>query len=298
MVQLSYMKQAQFYEKLSNNAVACRLCNHFCQITSNNLGICQARKNIAGELFSLNYGKIIAEHIDPIEKKPLYHFLPRTQTYSIACAGCNFRCLNCQNADISQLTPKMINTIDELPEADPEEIIERALAALCPSIAYTYTEPTIFVEFALECMKLAHRRGLANVWVSNGYMSPDCLEKIIPHLDAINIDLKSFCEETYQKICGARLQPILDNLQAIKGKNVHLEVTTLIIPAINDSEKELSDVAKFINDKLGDDTPWHVSAFHPTYKLASLPATTAETVLRAVKIGENAGLKRVYGGNI
>jgi len=292
------MKEALFYQKLENNSVKCLLCNHYCQIASNNNGICQARRNIGGRLYSLNYGKIIAENIDPIEKKPLYYFLTGTLTYSIACAGCNFRCLNCQNSDISQLTPKMINTIDQLPEADPEEIIERALAAGCPSIAYTYTEPTIFAEFALDCMKLAHHRGLANIWVSNGYMSPVCLEKIAPYLDAINLDLKSFSDETYQKICGARLRPVLDNLIRLKNKNIHLEVTTLIIPSVNDSEKELGDLAKFINNKLGAATPWHVSAFYPTYKLSNLPATAKETILRAVEIGKKAGLEHVHGGNI
>ncbi len=292
------MQEAKFYQKLENNRTSCQLCNHYCQIVSNNNGICRARKNIDGRLFSLNYGKIIAEHIDPIEKKPLYHFLPGTLTYSIACAGCNFHCLNCQNSDISQLTPKLINTIDALPEISPEEIIERVLAAGCPSIAYTYTEPTIFAEFALSCMKLARHHGLANVWVSNGYMSPACLEAIAPCLDAINIDLKSFNKETYQKICGAKLEPILDNLLWLKNKNIHLEVTTLIMPGINDSEAELSAIAKFISNKLGAATPWHVSAFYPTYKLSNLPATARETILQAVEIGKKAGLEHVHGGNI
>ena len=292
------MQEAKFYQKSENNWVSCQLCNHFCQIASNNLGICRARKNIGGRLFSLNYGKVIAEHIDPIEKKPLYHFMPDTLTYSIACAGCNFRCLNCQNSDISQLTPKLINTIDQLPEITPEDIIERALAAGCPSISYTYTEPTVFAEFALDCMMLAQHRGLANIWVSNGYMSPTCVDDIAPYLNAINVDLKSFNKETYQKICGANLEPILDNLIRLKNKKIHLEVTTLIMPGINDSAAELRAIAKFINDELGSATPWHVSAFYPTYKLAALPPTTAETILQAIEIGKNEGLEHVHGGNI
>ena len=292
------MKEALFYQKLENNSVKCQLCNHYCQIASNNNGICGARKNIGGQLFSLNYGKIIAEHIDPIEKKPLYHFLPDTLTYSIAAAGCNFRCLNCQNADISQLTPKLINTIDALPEITAEEIIERALAANCPSISYTYTEPTVFAEFALDCMKLARHHGLANIWVSNGYMSTACLEEIAPHLDAINIDLKSYNNETYQKLCGAKLPPILDNLLWLKNEKIHLEVTTLIIPGINDSQRELQDIAKFIHKKLGAETPWHVSAFYPTHKLLDLPPTAKEKILQALEIGKREGLKSIYGGNI
>jgi len=292
------MKEALFYKKLENNAVKCQLCNHFCQIASNNSGICGVRKNINGKLFSLNYGKIIAEHIDPIEKKPLYHFLPGTLTYSIAAAGCNFRCLNCQNADISQLTPGLINSIDALPEISREEIVERALASDCPSLSYTYTEPTVFAEFALDCMKLARKKELKNIWVSNGYVSPSALKKITPYLDAINIDLKSFNNETYQKICGASLQPILNNLIWLKNKKIHLEVTTLIIPGINDSERELRDIAQFISAKLEKKTPWHVSVFYPTHKLLSVPPTSKESVFQAMEIGKKIGLKHVHAGNI
>lgn len=288
------MKQALFYKKINGQKIQCQLCNHFCQINNNKKGICQVRKNIDGILYSLNYGKIIANHIDPIEKKPLNHFLPDTLTYSIASAGCNFKCLHCQNADISQIDNKLTEINNQTAETSAREIIRQAIINKCPSISYTYTEPTIFAEFALECMKLVKERKLKNIWVSNGYMSTDLLEAIRKYLDAINIDLKFFKEESYQKICKAKLQPVLDNLIWIKKNNIHLEVTTLIIPTINDSEEELKFMAKFIFNHLGADTPWHISAFYPTHKLTDLPATSRNKILLAQSIGEKIGLKYIF----
>ncbi|MEK7653494.1 MAG: AmmeMemoRadiSam system radical SAM enzyme [Patescibacteria group bacterium] len=290
--------KAKVFNGVKNNSVRCRLCHHFCVIAPDKFGICQVRKNIGGILYSTNYGKIIASHLDPIEKKPLYRFLPGTLTYSIACAGCNFKCLHCQNADISQIGDKLLKINDSLAESTPEEIIMAAEANGCPSVSYTYTEPTIFAEFALDCMKLAKDKGLKNIWVSNGYMSSECLSAIVPYLDAANIDLKFFKDESYLKICGARLQPVLDNLIWLKNHGVHLEVTTLIIPTINDGDEELKSIAEFIFKKLGADTAWHVSAFYPTYKLADLPPTPRETIYRAQAIGKKAGLKYVYVGNV
>ncbi|MFA5029517.1 MAG: AmmeMemoRadiSam system radical SAM enzyme [Patescibacteria group bacterium] len=291
------MRAAKFYKKSGAN-VKCQLCRHFCLIAPAKFGLCGMRKNIDGRLYSLNYGKIIASQIDPIEKKPLYHFLPGSFAYSLACPGCNFKCLNCQNSDLSQITPALQKAVDSLPETRPEEIVEAAWENNCPSIAYTYTEPTIFAEFALDCMELARDSNLKNIWVSNGYLSPGCLEAISPYLDAINIDLKFFSDKNYQKICGARLKPVLDNLVAFKTAKIHLEITTLIIPSLNDSDEELTALAEFIYQKLGDDTPWHLGAFHPAYKLKNLPATPTETIKRAQAIGKNIGLKYVYPGNV
>lgn len=286
------MQEALLYKKLESGNVQCNACNHRCIIAENKRGICGVRENQNGKLYSLVFGKIIAEHIDPIEKKPLYHFLPGTFSLSIATAGCNFRCLHCQNADISQSS----NIIGE--NRTPEEIIESALKNKCPSISYTYTEPTIFLEFALDCMKLAHERGLKNIWVSNGYMSKETLDLIGPYLDATNIDLKAFSEEFYRDVCGARLKPVLENLIDIKKRGIHLEITTLIIPTKNDSEKELKQIAEFIKKKVGADTPWHVSRFFPHYKMKDTPPTLVEKIYQAVEIGKSAGLKYVYPGNV
>jgi len=293
------MHKALLYQKLNNNRAQCGLCRHRCIIDDGKRGICGVRENKKGELYSLVYGRIIAEHIDPIEKKPLYHFLPGSFSLSIATVGCNFRCLNCQNAEISQISkenPKDVEIFGE--EVSAEKIVRDALDSGCPSISYTYTEPTIFFEFALDCMKLAKKKGLKNVWVSNGYMSKEALEIISPYLDATNIDLKAFSDKFYQEICGARLEPVLENLKEIKKRKIHLEVTTLIIPQKNDSEKELKAIAEFIKKELGRDVPWHVSRFFPHYKLSHLQPTPIEKVLRAVEIGKESGLQYVYPGNI
>lgn len=309
------MKECFLYKKLDGKKVQCTTCSHRCLILPGKRGICGVRENKDGRLYLLVYGKAIAANIDPIKKKPIYHFMPDTFSYSVATVGCNFRCLWCQNADISQATK--VNgyhiSIEEIPyqSLPPSKIVEEAKKNDCPSISYTYTEPTIFLEYALDTMKLAHKAGLKNIWVSNGFMSPETLELILPYLDAVNIDLKSFNEKTYQKYCGARLEPVLDNLVKIKkshliggqdlgprGHKVHLEVTTLIIPKINDSTKELTQIAEFIAEKLGPDTPWHISRFHPAFKMLDTPRTPIKTLKRAEKIGKKAGLKWVHLGNI
>jgi len=291
------MKEALFYQKGASHQVRCGLCHHDCVLNKNKIGLCRVRQNIDGKLYSLNYGKIIANQIDPIEKKPLFHFLPGTNTYSLASLGCNFHCRHCQNSDISQVTDDNFRANDSLPEIKPRQIVAAAQDNACPSISYTYTEPTIFVEFAYECMRLAQSKWLKNIWVSNGYMSKNCLETISNYLDAINVDLKFFSDENYQKICGARLQPILDNLIWLVEHQIHLEVTTLIIPTLNDSDNELKKIAEFIARHLGREIPWHVSAFHPDYQLTELPPTPTPTIRRAQTIGREAGLNYVYSGN-
>jgi len=295
------MKEALFYQKLTNNQVKCELCHQSCRIDPGKRGLCGVRENKNGKLYTLVYGKVIALHVDPIEKKPLYHFLPKTYTFSIATVGCNFRCDHCQNADISQISKEgQFAKSKDLPgeNLEPDQIVELAIKAECPSISYTYTEPTIFFEFAFDCMKLAKEKGLRNIWVSNGYTGKSALEMAKPYLDAVNIDLKFFQDKIYRKICGAQVQPVLDNLAWYKENKIHLEVTTLIIPTLNDSDEELGEIAKFIKNKLGADTPWHVSAFWPTYKLNDLPPTPSETVYRAKEIGEKIGLENVHVGNV
>lgn len=259
------------------------------------------RENQKGKLYLLVYGRIIAENIDPIEKKPLYHFMPGTSSLSIATVGCNLKCDWCQNFDISQCTRGSVDRAEITnrlgAEMTPEQIVKDAQKHNCPSISYTYTEPTIFLEFALDTMKLAHQKKLKNIWVSNGYMTPETLDLITPYLDAINIDLKGFSEENYLKYSGAKLQPVLDNIREIYRRKIHLEVTTLIIPGINDDEKQLNDIARFLAG-ISKNIPWHISRFFPAYKMMDTPPTPVETLDLAYEIGKKTGLKYIYKGNI
>ncbi len=290
------MKEAMLYEKLSDSKVRCNLCNHRCNIKDGNYGICGVRQNRDGSLFSLVYDRIVASHIDPIEKKPLFQFYPGSRAYSIATVGCNFRCKHCQNFDISKLPMERKGHIvgDRM---RPEEILRQADSSGCKSIAYTYTEPTIFFELAYETAKLAHQKGIKNIFVSNGFMTPEALKEISPYLDGINIDLKSFTERFYKDICGGRLGPVLENIKLAKALGIWVEVTTLIIPTLNDSEDELQKIAEFIKE-VDKAIPWHISQFHPTHKLTTLPRTPVDKLHMAREIGVKAGLYYVYEGNV
>lgn len=293
------MKECYLYKK-SGDYIECQTCAHHCRIAPFKRGICGVRENQKGKLYLLVYGRIIAENIDPIEKKPLYHFLPGTFSLSIATVGCNFRCQWCQNADISQCA-KDINR-NEITnkmgvEMEPAQIVVEAQKNKCPSISYTYTEPTIFLEYALDTMKLAKKAGLKNVWVSNGYMTKETLDLITPYLDAINVDLKGFSEENYLKYSGAKLQPVLDNIREIYKRKIHLEVTTLVIPGVNDDERQLRGIAEFLAE-ISKNIPWHISRFSPAYKMMDTPVTPLETLERAGKIGKKAGLKYIHIGNV
>lgn len=295
------MPEAKFYKKLNNLTVACRLCHQACLIKNNSAGVCRVRKNVNGKLFSLVYGYPVALNVDPIEKKPLFHFQPGSLSYSLGALGCNFKCANCQNWDISQavdITP--LAKGKNLIWLEPEKIVSAALANDCSSISYTYNEPTIFTEYALDIMKLARAAGLKNVWVSNGYMSDQCLEAIIPYLDAINVDLKSMDPEFYRKNCGAKLPPVLENLKTLKKSGARLEITTLIIPGLSDDYEMLKKMAEFIAGELGADVPWHVAKFSPviSWKLKKTCQTAAETIFKICDIGKNVGLKYVYAGNL
>lgn len=290
------MREAMFWEKLADDRVRCDLCRHACVIRPGRLGICGVRENREGQLFSLVYGRLIAESIDPIEKKPLFHYRPGSTSYSIATVGCNFRCRHCQNAEISQWP----HTGRAIPgrEVPPEEVVGAALAAGCGSISYTYTEPTIFYEYAYDTAFLAHDKGLGNVFVSNGYTSTAALERIAPVLDAANVDLKGFTEKFYREVAGATLSGVLATLRDYRRLGIWLEITTLVIPGWNDSDEELAAIARFIAEELGVLVPWHVTAFYPTYKMLDHPPTPTATLRRARRIGLEAGLKHVYVGNV
>ncbi len=293
------MKECLLYRQ-DGDYVQCQTCHHHCRIAPFKRGICGVRENQKGKLYLLVYGRVIAENIDPIEKKPLYHFMPGTKSLSIATVGCNFRCLWCQNDDISQCPKEMDRnaTANKIGvEMEPSQIVADAQKNHCPSISYTYTEPTIFLEFALDTMKLARKAKLKNIWVSNGYMTRETLDLITPYLDAINIDLKGFSEANYLKYSGAKLQPVLDNIKAIYDKKIHLEVTTLLIPGVNDDEKQFKEIVKFLAN-ISKEIPWHISRFFPAYKMLDTPITPMETLEKAEAIGKKAGLKYIHIGNI
>ncbi len=292
------MKEAKLYKKLDGSAVQCLACNHKCIIPEGKTGICGARKNIKGKLYSLVHSRVAALHIEPIEKKPFFHFLPGSLALSLGTFGCNFACKFCQNNDISQTLKEKNLSEQEIGEfLPPKKIIEYAKQYNIPTIAYTYNEPTVFVEYAYETMKLAKENGLKNVWVSNGFFSKDTLDLITPYLDAINIDIKSFSKDFYQKIINARIEPVKENIKEVYKRGIWLELTTLVIPGYNDSKEELFQIAKFIKD-ISPNIPWHISRFFPAYKMTNIPPTPKQTLLNAYKIGKEVGLNYVYLGNM
>ena len=294
------MHEAQLYrqggEGKEKNEVVCELCAHHCRIKDGHRGLCGVRENRNGVLYSLVYGWLVAEQVDPIEKKPLYHLLPGSLSYSISTVGCNFRCRHCQNFSISQpglfdaaAPPGILRT--------PQDVVTSAINNGCQSISYTYVEPTIFFEFAYDCSVLAREQGLKNIFVSNGYMTEQTTRKLAPLLDGINIDIKAFSDDFYRKICGARLSPVLDSVRLMHELGVWVETTTLLIPGLNDSEAELRAIAEFIVS-VDPSIPWHVTAFYPTYKMTDRPATSVQSLQRAREIGLAAGLNYVYEGNV
>jgi pyruvate formate lyase activating enzyme len=294
---MSKLCHPKLWEKLPKNKVRCIACAHRCLIQSNRRGICGVRENTKGKLYSLVYGKAIAVNIDPIEKKPFFHFLPGTKSLSLATVGCNFRCNNCQNWSISQ-SPK-IGTQEVYGENwPPSKVLKMAMDNNCQSISYTYTEPTVFVEYALDTMKLAKKYKLKNTWVSNGYMTLECVKVIAPYLNAANIDLKSFSDKFYRANCGGTLKPVLESLKLLKAKKIWVEITTLVIPGLSDNMEMLEKMANWIRKELGAETPWHISQFFPAYKLPHLNFTPAETINEICKMGRAEGLKYVYSGNI
>ena len=290
------LHKARFWKPLSQKKVRCELCRFHCLISDGKRGICGVRENRSGCLYTLVYGKSIAENIDPIEKKPLFHVCPGSRSLSIATVGCNFRCMHCQNAEISQWT----RNHQQIPGATmtPEAIVSRAEKTGCLSISYTYTEPTIFMEYAYDIAVLAHTAGLKNIFVTNGYTTTQALEAIAPYLDAANVDLKGFSDQAYRQLTGASLQGVLECLKDYRRLGIWVEVTTLLIPGHNDSDSELRQIAQFIYSELGHEVPWHVSAFYPSYKMLDRLPTPNSTLLRAQEVGREAGLDYVYLGNV
>jgi pyruvate formate lyase activating enzyme len=288
-------KEAILYQKKADAFVQCVLCAHRCTIGQGKRGICGVRENRGGTLYSLVYGRLVAGNVDHIEKKPLYHFQPGSMSYSIATAGCNMSCSHCQNYQISREAVK----VTPIPGTDtsPEDVVASALSTGCRSISYTYTEPTISIEFARDCALLGREKGLSNVFVTNGFMTNESVDLASKLLDAANVDLKGATDDHYRTICGARLQPVLDTIGNLHANGVWIEVTTLLIPGLNDDIRSLQFIASFISS-LDPSIPWHVSRFFPTYRMLDRPATPVETLEKAEKIGRKAGLKYVYQGNI
>ena len=290
------MKEAMLWRKAEGGAVDCFLCEFRCRIADGQRGLCCVRENRGGTLFTLVYERAVSAAVDPIEKKPFFHFLPGSSAFSVATVGCNLRCLHCQNWQIAQLPRDRDGEIEG--EALPcREIVALAARHGCASISYTYTEPTVFIEYALDTAALAKRGGIRNSFVTNGYMTPEAIELLAPVLDAANVDLKGFDKERTRRRTGAGIEPVKRNIRLMREKGIWVEVTTLVIPTENDSDEELTAIARFLAS-VDPGIPWHVSAFYPTYRMANLPPTPVDSIRRACRIGREAGLRYVYGGNV
>lgn len=288
-----HSREAMFYT-VTPRGVQCGLCPNECTLRPGETGDCRNRVYHDEKLFSIGYGNPCSVHIDPIEKKPLLHFHPKSKTYSLAVAGCNFVCLNCQNWQISQSSPKETQNYDLL----PEKLVKEAKSSQCLSIAYTYSEPVTFYEYVFESSRLAHQEGIKNVFVSNGYINTGPLEKLAPHLDAANIDLKSFSDDIYLRLSAGKLQPVLNTLRTLKDKGVWLEITNLIVPSWTDNPDMIKRMCDWLAGNGFEDTPLHFSRFHPAYKLTQLPMTSISTLIKSREIARNSGLKYVYVGNV
>ncbi|MBL7100377.1 MAG: AmmeMemoRadiSam system radical SAM enzyme [Nanoarchaeota archaeon] len=288
------MKECSYYKKLEKNVIKCELCPRFCVIKNKSIGFCKTRKNIDGTLISLSYGKPISTNADPLAKKPIFHMLPGTLSYSIGTAGCQLACKFCQNWEISQASP------EDFPSQykQPEEIVKEAIKNNCKSIAYTYTESAVFYEYAYDIAKLARKKKLKNVTVTNGFINPEPLKKLYKYIDAANVDLKGFTEEFYKKICSARLKPVLETLKLLHKMKVWIEITNLVIPGLNDDMKNIKEMCEWIKKNLGIDYPLHFSRFYPCYKMMDRQPTPYETLTKAYDIAKKTGLKYVYIGNV
>ena len=286
--------ECRYYQRLSDGRVECQLCPHHCHISNGKTGICRSRRNKDGVLVSEVYAKPCSLAIDPIEKKPLYHFHPGTKCLSIACTGCNFRCLNCQNHDISQVSPADVGHYD----LSPQQVVDLCLEHHCPGIAYTYTEPLTYLEYILDTARLARKNGLWNILVTAGYVSQEPLNDLLPYLDAANIDLKSFSDDIYQKVSGGHLQPVLDTILAMQEAGVWVELTNLIIPGINDDMSMIRQMCRWITDNGLSDNPLHFSRFFPRFKMQGIPPTPIHTLKEAKRIAQEEGIKYVYLGNV
>jgi pyruvate formate lyase activating enzyme len=288
------IKEAMLYEKLDDKKVHCKLCAQSCKISPGKQGFCRVRENRDGTLYTLNYSVVSSEALDPIEKKPLYHFYPGSAVYSLGSIGCNFRCRHCQNWTISQVGIDTSHAV----EISPETAVSRALQFGARSIAWTYNEPTIWFEYTYDCARLAKEAGLATIYVTNGYITPEALEKISPYLDAFRVDFKAFNNEFYRKVASARLEPVLEATKRAHELGMHIEVVNLVIPTYNDGPEELRAMSKWIYGNLGADTPLHFTRFHPYYQLTDVPSTPLETLETAYDIAKEEGLHYIYIGNV
>lgn len=288
------MKVESIFYKSLDEGVQCQLCSHFCVIPDGGFGFCNTQRNVGGRLFSCNFGVFSSVGVDPIEKKPLYHFLPGSFTLSLGGFSCNMSCLNCQNYMISQHSGENFDKVNLL----PEEIVKIAVDNDCPSISWTYNEPTLYLQHILKTAKISHKQKIKNILITNGYMSKKALKTIIPHIDAFNIDLKSIKPEFYKTICNTKLQPILNNIKTIHKHKKHIEITNLLIPKHNTTTEEITQLTKFIKKELGKETPIHFSRFHPQYKMTNTPPTPIKKLHQAKEIAKKQGLKNIYLGNI
>ena len=288
------MVECRYYQKLEGGVVECLLCPHHCRIADGKTGICGSRRNQGGVLFSEVYAKPCALAIDPVEKKPLYHFHPGTKCLSIACTGCNFRCLNCQNHDISQASPNEVDHYD----LSPNDVVALCLKHQCPGIAYTYTEPLTYIEYITDTARLAHDAGLWNILVTAGYVCQQPLADLLPFIDAANIDLKSFSDDIYRKVSGGRLSTVLDTILAMKQAGVWIELTNLVIPTVNDDMDMIRRMCRWLVDNGLADAPLHFSRFFPRYKMNDIPPTPLHTLQAAKQVALEEGLRNVYLGNV
>jgi pyruvate formate lyase activating enzyme len=284
-----------FDDPVAPGSVRCVACAHRCVLRPSRIGVCGVRQNRGGRLYTLVYGQTVASQAEPIEKKPFFHFLPGSTAYSVATRGCNFHCAYCQNWQISQSHRE--GRVPESRFVAPQTAVQEALAAGVRSIAYTYVEPTIFLEYALDTMALARAAGLRNVFVTNGYESPEALDLVAPNLDAANVDFKAGSDDFYRRVCGARLEPVRETIVAMRRRGVWVELTTLVIPGLNDDAAELRATAEWIATAVGPETPWHLTRFQPAYRLSGLAETPAATLVAAAEIARESGLRHVYVGN-
>ena len=290
----SGLREALWYEKLAGGLVHCRLCPNACRLPEGRIGRCRVRKNVGGTLYTLSYGQIAAVHVDPIEKKPFFHVLPGEKAFSLATPGCNMRCQFCQNWEISQSFPWEVATTPTTPEA----VVAAALRSGAAAIAFTYSEPTIFYEYMLDIARLAKAKGLKTLVISNGYIQPEPLEALLPFIDAYKVDFKSFDPKFYADLTGGSRDPVLQTMKTIRARGVWLEIVNLLVTGQNDGEGQVRPLARWVKENLGDDVPLHFTRFHPMHKLANLPPTPVEKVVRAREIAIEEGLKFVYTGNI
>ncbi len=288
------MQEAALYTPNPDGTVSCRLCNHGCRIADGRVGRCKVRQNRMGRLCATSFGRISAEHIDPIEKKPLNHFLPGTLCYSLGSVGCTFTCTHCQNWQLSRAAESILS----LPFLSPDEAIRRAVDAGASSVAWTYNEPTISFEYTLEMGRLARAAGLGTVYVTNGYMTVEAVEALAPMLNAFRVDIKAFNDTFYREICGARLEPVLASTERAHELGMHVETVTLVIPGLNDDPEEIDGLVRWVIDHLGPDTPMHFSRFHPDYRMQDRPATPVTTLERIYERARDLGLRYPYLGNV